>query len=173
MSDLRTPRLRLHPIDLAEGERILSRCPGPEDHWAADYPFDGDILAVTMFLRASAEHGKQRPFGYYRISRVSDGKAIGGIGFKAPPESGSVEVGYGLAESARGRGFAAEALTALLQVAAEHDLARVVADTAPDNIASQRTLLRAGFRPTRTDDDAHHYEALLGPGRGACARRPG
>ena len=46
-------------------------------------------------------------------------------------------------------------------MAAGHGVSRVIADTALDNIASQRTLIRAGFRFVRTDDGAHYYEALL------------
>jgi RimJ/RimL family protein N-acetyltransferase len=46
-------------------------------------------------------------------------------------------------------------------VAADHELSTVVADTTVDNIASQRTLIRAGFRHVGTDDEFHHYEASL------------
>ena len=122
---------------------------------------EGDVGAVGAFLRATAALGEQRPFGYYRISRVSDGRAVGGIGFKGPPDGGSVEIGYGLAPSARGHGYAAEALIALLAVAADHGVFTVIADTTLDNIASQRTLIRAGFRLVGTDAELHHYEALL------------
>lgn len=39
---------------------------------------------------------------------------VGGIGFFGPPaEDGSVELGDGLVEAVRGRGFATETLTAL------------------------------------------------------------
>jgi RimJ/RimL family protein N-acetyltransferase len=70
-------------------------------------------------------------------------------------------VGYGLSPSARGHGYAAEALAALLTVAADHGLSRVVADTTVDNVASQRTLERAGFRRTGTNGDLYLYELLL------------
>jgi RimJ/RimL family protein N-acetyltransferase len=66
-----------------------------------------------------------------------------------------------LAPSARGHGYAAEAVVALLNVAGDHGLIRVIADTTPDNIASQRTLVRAGFRLVSTDAELHHYEVLL------------
>ena len=161
MTELRTARLSLHAIDAAEGERIVGRSAGPGDAWAEDFPFDGDIMGVTVFLRATAAHGDQRPFGHYRITRAADGQAIGGIGFKGQPDDGCVGVGYGLAPSARGNGYAAEALTALLTVAAEHGLTRVIADTTSDNIASQRTLEHAGFRHTGTDGDLYLYERLL------------
>ena len=151
----------MYAIDAAEGERIVGRCAGAGDAWADDFPFDGDVIGVTAFLRATAAHGDQRPFGHYRITRTTDGKAIGGIGFKGQPADGCVEVGYGLAPSARGHGYAAEALGTLLDVAHDHGLSRVVADTTADNVASQRTLERAGFRHIGTNGDVHLYELLL------------
>jgi RimJ/RimL family protein N-acetyltransferase len=161
MNDLRTSRLELHAIDVAEAERIVARSAGPADAWAEDYPFEGDVGAVGGFLRATAALGEQRPFGYYRISRLHDGRAIGGLGFKGQPQAGRVEIGYGLAPSARGHGYAAEAVVALLTVASGQGLFRVLAETTLDNIASQRTLIRAGFRLVSTDAELHHYEALL------------
>jgi RimJ/RimL family protein N-acetyltransferase len=164
MTDVRTSRLQLHAVDVAEAERIAARGAGPADAWADDFPFEGDVVAVGAFLRASAVHGEQRPFGYYRITRLADGRAIGGIGFKDQPNGGCVEIGYGLAPSARGQGYAAEAVVALLAMAADHGLSKVIADTIPDNRASQRTLIRAGFRLVGTDAALHHYEALLDVG---------
>jgi RimJ/RimL family protein N-acetyltransferase len=165
MTDARTPRLQLHPIDAAEGERIVARSAGPTDAWAHDFPGEGDIRAVGAFLDATAAHGEQRPFGYYRITRLADGRVVGGIGFKGQPRSGSAEIGYGLAPSARGHGCAAEAIVALLGIAGDHGLARVLADTTPDNIASQRSLVRAGFSLVGSDDGLHHYETLLDDAR--------
>jgi RimJ/RimL family protein N-acetyltransferase len=159
--DIRTSRLVLHPIDVTEGLRIVARNAGPDDAWAKDFPFEGDVGAVGGFLRASAATGEQRPFGYYRITCLADGLAVGGIGFKGQPDDGCVEIGYGLAPSARGQGFAAEAVVALLAVAADHGVSRVIADTTPDNVASQRTLIRAGFHLVGTDGELQHYERYL------------
>jgi RimJ/RimL family protein N-acetyltransferase len=165
LTDVRTSRLELHAIDVGEGERIVAQSAGPDDAWADDFPFEGDVGAVGGFLRATAERGEQRPFGYYRITRLADGRAVGGVGFKGQPDGGCVEIGYGLAPSARGHGYAAEAVVALLGVAADQGLSRVIADTTLDNIASQRTLIRAGFRLVDTDGELQHYEALLDIGR--------
>jgi RimJ/RimL family protein N-acetyltransferase len=161
VTDVRTSRLELHAIDVAEAERIVARSAGPPDAWADDYPFDGDIRAVGGFLRAAATHGEQRPFGYYRITRLADMRAIGGLGFKGQPDDGCVEIGYGLAPSGRGHGYAAEAVIALLTVAADHGLSSVLAHTTLGNVASQRTLIRAGFRLASTNAGLHRYEALL------------
>jgi RimJ/RimL family protein N-acetyltransferase len=164
MTDIRTSRLELHAIDVAEAERIVARSAGPADAWADDFPFEGDVGAVGGFLRATAALGEQRPFGYYRITRLFDGRAVGGIGFKGQPDGGCVEIGYGLAPSARGHGYTAEAVIALLSLAADHGLLKVIADTTLDNIASQRTLIRAGFRLVGTDAELRHYEVLLNGG---------
>jgi RimJ/RimL family protein N-acetyltransferase len=164
VTDLRTTRLLLHPIDVAEGERIVARVAGPDDSWAPDFPFEGDVGAVGGFLRTTAASGEQRPFGFYRITRLADGRAIGGIGFKGQPVDGCVEIGYGLTPSTRGDGYAAEAVVAILALAAEHGLSKVIADTTLDNIASQLTLSRAGFRLVGADDELQLYEALLDPG---------
>jgi RimJ/RimL family protein N-acetyltransferase len=161
ITDVRTSRLLLHAIDVPEAERIVARIAGPADTWAHAFPFEGDVGAVGGFLRATATHGEQRPFGYYRITRLSNGRAVGGIGFKGQPDGGCVEIGYGLVPSARGHGYAAEAVIALLTVAADHGLFKVIAETTLDNIASQLTLIRAGFRLVSTDAGLHHYEVLL------------
>jgi RimJ/RimL family protein N-acetyltransferase len=161
MTDVKTARLQLHAIDVAEAERIVARSAGPDDLWANDFPFEGDLRAVGGFLRASAERGEQRPFGYYRITRLADGLAIGGGGFKGHPHGDCVEIGYGLAPSARGNGYAAEAVVALLDIAADNGVSRVLAGTVLDNGASQRSLTRAGFRLVSTDAELKHYEALL------------
>jgi RimJ/RimL family protein N-acetyltransferase len=164
MTDIRTSRLLLHAIDVAEGERIVAQCAAPADVWAEDFPFEGDIGAVGGFLRATAALGDQRPFGYYRMTRLSDGRAIGGIGFKGQPDNGCVEIGYGLAPSARGRGYASEAVIAILKLGAELGISTVKADTTLDNLASQRTLVRAGFHLVSADTELQYYEVLLQSG---------
>jgi RimJ/RimL family protein N-acetyltransferase len=161
LTDIRTSRLLLHAIDVAEGERIVAQSAGPADLWATDFPFEGDIGAVRGFLRATSAHGEQRPFGYYRVTRLSDGSAVGGIGFKGQPVDGCVEIGYGLAPSARGHGYASEAVIALLALGAELGISRVIADTTLDNLASQRTLIRAGFHLVCADAELRYYEILL------------
>jgi RimJ/RimL family protein N-acetyltransferase len=146
-------RLTLLAIDVPTARRIQAKTPGPDDVWADDYPFEGDLAAIGGFLKASERCGEQRPFGYYQIVRTSDGVVVGGIGFRGHPVAGTVEIGYGLAPSARGQGYAAEALIALMALAAGNGARRLIADTTPDNIASQRTLLRAGFGLTGRDGD--------------------
>ncbi len=158
-----TARLSLHAIDELEARRIHDRAPRSGDAWAADYPFEGDLAAIGSFLRATERYGDQRPFGYYQIRRQSDGLAVGGVGFKGPPDGGVVEIGYGLVPSARGQGYATEALAGLVQVAVSLGVTTIRADTDLDNVASQRTLERAGFRKVGADSELCHYESRIRP----------
>jgi RimJ/RimL family protein N-acetyltransferase len=159
--DSRTARLSLHAINELEARRIHDRAPQSGDAWAADYPFEGDLAAIGSFLRATEQNGEQRPFGYYQIRRQSDRLAIGGVGFKGPPDGGVVEIGYGLVPSARGHGYAREALGTLMQIAAGLGVTTIRADTDPDNVASQRTLEHAGFYQVEADSELCHYEARI------------
>ena len=162
--DSRTARLSLHAVDELEAQRIRDRAPQPGDAWAADYPFEGDLAAIGGFLRATEQNGEQRPFGYYQIRLHSDGLAVGGVGFKGSPDSEVVEIGYGLAPSARGHGYAAEAaeaLGSLVQIAADLGVTTIRADTDLDNVASQRTLEHAGFYQVEADSELYHYEARI------------
>lgn len=69
---------------------------------------------------------------------------LGHVGFSEL--DGEVEVGYAIAESARGRGYGAQALSAACAWATQaFGLDRIVAVTAQANVSSRRTLERAGF----------------------------
>ena len=71
---------------------------------------------------------------------------IGEIGFVAPPRRGVVTIGYAIVPSARRQGYATEAIVALTAWSlAQPGVDRVRAQTLPDNEASIRALLRAGF----------------------------
>ena len=60
-----------------------------------------------------------------------------------------VELGYGLRSGCCGQGYMTEAVAAVTSWAlAQTGVTRVEAETAPENTASQRVLLRAGYRPT-------------------------
>ena len=96
MTDLRTSRLQLHAIDVAEGERIVAGSSGPGDAWADDFPFEVPVDVVRGFLRATASCWRATAVRSARITRLADGRAVGVIGFKGQPAGGCVEIAYGL-----------------------------------------------------------------------------
>lgn len=79
------------------------------------------------------------------------GVVVGEFSFKGPPQDGMVEIGYGLREEYRGYGYMTETLKAASQWAlAQKGVTRVEAETEPENEASRKALLRAGFVPAGT-----------------------
>lgn len=85
---------------------------------------------------------------------VAGNEIVGIISIKAEGE-GKAEIGYGVASSHQGRGFASAAVAALLPVLADRGIVAVMAETAPDNPASQRVLTNNGFVATgeRCDEE--------------------
>ncbi len=87
---------------------------------------------------------------------VNGSEAVGSCGLKYPPSpSGTAEIGYGVAASRQRRGLAAEAVSLMLEeVARIGGVSVLSAETAEDNLASQRVLERNGFSRTGTRIDA-------------------
>jgi len=108
--------------------------------------------------RSAGQQHDTAGFGMYQIVRLADGLVIGDIGFHTPPQDGSVEVGFGLAPSARGAGHASEALGLLVGWAARQAGVReIVARTLTDNAPSKGVLARAGFTEIGTDGNFIRY----------------
>ena len=119
-------------------------------------------VGTAGFVMTAAKHGRDLgPFGTYEIIRRRDGAVIGAAGFQGPPdETGSVRIGYGIAESARGHGYATEAVRGLLEWARGQDgLTCVLADTTRTNVASQRVMERAGMHRIGEDGELLYYMA--------------
>lgn len=150
-----TDRLVLHPFTVAEAERLVEAGPAPAD----GYPTAVDVAVARRYLGVCASDGDPRPFGAYEIRVRADGRAIGGAGFHAAPDDdGTVTIGYGLVEAARGHGYAAETLRELLRFARAAGAARVRGDTDRGNVASQRVMAAAGMRLVAEDDALKYYE---------------
>ncbi|MFJ6662037.1 GNAT family N-acetyltransferase [Streptomyces sp. NPDC091377] len=132
--------------------------------WIEGGPMDGTRVAAGLLLKAYIEGVLRPQFGVFVLVRAEDDLAVGGIGFhSAPDEDGRVEIGYDLVESARGQGYATEALRALADWAlARDDVRSLFATVEPDNAPSQAVLTRAGFQRVSTDPGPSH-----GQGAGA------
>ncbi|WP_107059226.1 GNAT family N-acetyltransferase [Streptomyces sp. NRRL F-5126] len=158
MDPLVTARLILHPMTAGEAGRVVSGEVDGGDLWAPGYPTPGDVIAARRFLEACAATGDPRPFGNYEIRRSEDGRAIGGLGFHGPPDgNGGVTIGYGLVPSARGRGYASEALRELLRFAREHGVTSVKGDADHDNTPSHHVMTAAGMRPAGEDERLKYF----------------
>jgi RimJ/RimL family protein N-acetyltransferase len=103
------------------------------------------VAALDHLIRCYMSPGDARLGPYVLgIEYRETAQLLGHVGFS--PLEGEVEVSYAIAEGARGRGYATEALaTACLWAADAFALQRLVAVTASANHPSRRTLDRAGF----------------------------
>ena len=107
--------------------------------------------AYREMLQGSLEH--EDDWGWYALWLIvrKDGSHIGNLSFKGIPEDGTAEIGYGISEEYRGLGYATEALETILEWAFDQPgVTRIAAETAPDNLASQRVLAKCGFLPSGT-----------------------
>ena len=127
------------------------------DDWAADYPSEGDVIIAGLLqdVGPAGTDPTDQAWGHRQVVERASGLVVGGIGFFGPPRaSGEVEVGYGIVPSRQGRGYATEALQAMLAMAwADPRVTAVVAGTDPGNAASQRVLEKAGFRRIADDGE--------------------
>jgi len=109
-----------------------------------------DDASTTWF----AEYAEANPDAvgwvlWYFLLRESNGDllAIGNGGFKGKPDpSGCVEVGYSVLEAHQRRGYAPEAVRALIDWAfGQREVERIRAHTLPDLEPSIRVLEKCGF----------------------------
>ncbi|MEU9214155.1 GNAT family N-acetyltransferase [Streptomyces sp. NPDC048415] len=128
--------------------------------WIEGGPFEGTRDAAGMVLKAY-EGGVHRPeWGMFVLVRREDGRAVGALGFHgAPDQEGRAEIGYDLAENARGHGYATEAVRALAAWAlARDDVKLLYAAIERTNTPSQAVISRAGFRRVSEDVEQEAYE---------------
>lgn len=160
---IRTERLTLTGVTPAAAHDLRAGGDGGF-RWVDGGPFDGTREAAGMIVKAY-ESGVHRPeWGMFVLVRNEDGRALGGIGFHGPPdEQRRAEVGYDLAVTARGHGYATEALRALAERALSADGAgnpddangvdELFAVIDRDNTPSQGVVTRAGFVPADAEAD--------------------
>ncbi len=166
-----TDRLFLIPTTLPLLDAIV------EENWGAlsarlggvDYAenwlhFPEAYAWLRDYLR---EHNDEPEWWSYVIVHRQDVRLIGTCGFKgAPDPSGSIEVGYEIADSYQGRGLATETARALCDFAFAQPGVRVVsAHTLAEENASVSVLRKLGFTFVQEKidiEDGHIWEWQLG-----------
>jgi RimJ/RimL family protein N-acetyltransferase len=144
-----TERLVLEPLAQETAQAFVDGAPDGLSR-GEGWPHADTLDALGMV----AKHGSEA----WLI--LEDGLVIGDAGTHGPPdEHGDVEIGYGLAEPARGRGLASEFVPSLAQaLLARPEVRRVVARAVfADNVPSRRALERAGFTLEREQDGLTWY----------------
>ncbi len=91
-----------------------------------------------MFPESVPKEAGPMPWATYFFVHEADRVMLGSGGFKGPPKDGTVEIGYEIAPSYRGRGLGTEAAAGLVVFAFEHEDVRAV---------QAHTLARPGPSP--------------------------
>ena len=103
-----------------------------------------DEASQRWMLDYLEKHPHSRYGMYYIV--LKDGQLVGNCGFKGEPVKGAVELGYAIAPEFQRRGYASEAVLAMLKYAFAHrSVNRVLAETLPDLVASIGVLRKADF----------------------------
>lgn len=116
-----------------------------------------DILPIIKERLESPE--EQEGFCSWLFVRKDDMAIVGDGGYKnSPGENGIVEIGYGILEGERRKGYCYEAVNALINWAfLIENIKIVIADCLTDNIGSARVLQKCGMKETGTWDGLIHW----------------
>ena len=143
-----TDRLLLRPITAAAAAALAACDPVGAELLGATIPTDWPHPNLLDFLPVLAAAGDAvLPFGAWAIVERATNEVVGDIGFHGPPDDGGrVEIGYAVVSLRRLRGYASEALAALVRWAGgQPGVTEVTARCEPSNGGSIRTLERGGF----------------------------
>lgn len=133
---IKTKRLMIQPMSNEEIRDLIQKSDSEELR-----------QAYSEMLSGCEENPEQRIwYAPWKMILKRENVYIGDLGFKGPQKNNAVEIGYGILKEYEGQGFTTEAVKALTEWAfANEDIYFVEAETAPDNIASQRVLQKNGF----------------------------
>jgi RimJ/RimL family protein N-acetyltransferase len=161
----------LRPLGPPDADDVFALLAVPDVRAREVYPRDRSRAGVEGRCAAAAHEWLAGIRAAFTI-RV-DGAFAGDIGLFNEAFSRQAMVGYSMLPEFRGRGAATRAVRLVSAWAFEIGVRRLVAGTAPDNVASQRVLAKAGFTREaiersrfdgpdgeRVDDFTH---VLLGP----------
>jgi RimJ/RimL family protein N-acetyltransferase len=142
---IETARLVLRRPVLADAEAIFARYMSD----AAVVRFLGRLRHTSVdesrqFLSISDSDWERGPAGPFVMETRGGGPLVGGVRLRFP-EPDVALAGYALARDAWGRGYATEAMLAMVDVVRGLGLSELRASCHPENAASMRVLEKCGL----------------------------
>ncbi len=147
-TQLRTDRLVIRALEPGDVGALHRRRNDPEvarlQDWTLPYPLEQAQAIVDGSIRMGGPRDGE--WWMAAVTEQATGAFVGDLAVHLSFEGRSAEVGYSLDTASRGRGYATEAVDALLDHLFDVGVRRVSAMLHPDNVASARVLERCGFR---------------------------
>jgi [ribosomal protein S5]-alanine N-acetyltransferase len=108
-----------------------------------------------LYKQALENTGNYLWYTNWQIILKNENVSVGSACFKGSPGiSGEAEIGYGLHEKYRGKGYMSEAVKEIACWAlAQEGVLRVIAETEKDNLPSHRVLQSCGFSWYKETDE--------------------
>ena len=151
---LETPRLVLRDWREEDIPTFAAMCADPEvmKHFPRLLPYD-EASVMARRIRANLS---RNGWGLWAVEVKGGAPFIGFVGLSKPEWRDDVEIGWRLAKTAWGHGYATEAARASLAFGFDQlALAEIVAFTVPANLPSQRVMERLGMTRDPNADFEH------------------
>ncbi|MBQ0070983.1 MAG: GNAT family N-acetyltransferase [Spirochaetales bacterium] len=126
----------------------------------ADATEDEELKKAYLSMAEKAMEAED-PYWYcaWGIYEKKTGTLVGNFSYMGPQEYASVEIRFYIEEEHRGKGYAEEALRAMMDTAlyGDHGIYFIDAVTSSSNEASQHVLEKLGFVSYDGEDENKHY----------------
>ncbi len=135
----------LRPIAREVAQALLDGRAPAGIEFAEGYPsqFSLEVMDILAGPRAATSDGDG--FAPCFVVRKEDGVVVGEVGCSRSPPT--ARVGYSIVEPCQGRGYATDALRALLAwLRADPAVEQITAETLTGHVASRRVMEKAGMR---------------------------
>ena len=135
---------------MLEGKNLNLRVAEKDDvslvaEWWRNPQYMGEYQDVMEISEARLERVMLKDTIFFIIEK-KDGTRIGHVGSFSDSRGRSMEIGYAIVPSERGKGYGTETIQIMVDyLFLSKDIVRIQAPTETRNIASQRALEKAGF----------------------------
>lgn len=146
LAGLSTARLMLRRFTVEDEALLLTLNSSERVMRYIDAPMDAQTNRAHLFERILGYYDQHPGFGAWATIERASGRCIGLHLLNHIRGETLIQVGYRLFEVDWGKGYATEMTVALLRYGfVDRGLDTIVAITSPDNLASQRVLLKSGL----------------------------
>ena len=180
MLPLHTDRLTVRMLRAGDAEEFVAYRNDPTVAQYQDWAMPYAVEAGRQLIADQAEMDGPTRGDWVQMAVEVAGQLVGDVAVKVSGDGGTATVGYTLAPAHQGRGYASEALAAVVDALCAGGVHRFEASLYPENVASMLVVEAVGFTFEALVHDAFLVDgkwvddlryALLAPDRAAWRER--